>query len=282
MFELLFDSIIEKKDGIGMIQYNGEQIKIGYFPDNTLLLKKNILEEKVEIRWFFENNEELVALYFLVQHLREHGVEEIELNMPYIPNARQDRVKQSDDIFTLKYFAKLINEMEFSKVIVLDPHSYVSEALIDRLEVQSSQKYVERVLKKLEIESDEQILLFFPDEGASKRYGSMFERPYIFGMKKREWTTGEIKSLEVLGETSRIANSRILIVDDICSRGGTFLHSAKALKKLGANEIYLYVSHCENTILEGELLEGDLLKKVYTTNSIFKKEHKKVEVLEYE
>lgn len=265
-----------------MIRCNGEEMTIGHFPDNTLLIKKEAMKEKAEINWFFERNEELVALYFLVQHLREHGVEEIELNMPYIPNARQDRVKQSDDIFTLKYFARLINEMKFSKVLVLDPHSYVSEALIDHLEVQSSQKYVEQVLKKLEIESDKQILLFFPDEGASKRYGSMFERPYVFGMKKREWTTGEIKSLEVLGETDQIADSRILIVDDICSRGGTFLYSAEALKKLGAKEIYLYVSHCENTILEGELLKGDLLEKVYTTNSIFTKEHKKVEVLEYE
>lgn len=265
-----------------MIQYNGEQIKIGYFPDNTLLLKKEVLEEKVEIRWFFEHNEELVALYFLVQHLREHGVKEIQLNMPYIPNARQDRVKDAEDVFTLKYFAKLINEMEFSKVTVLDPHSYVSEALIDRLEVQTPQKYVDQVIQKLETEADKQVLLFFPDEGACKRYSAMFAKPYVFGMKKREWKTGEIKSLEVLGETDRITDSKILIVDDICSRGGTFLYSVKALKKLGAKEIYLYVSHCENTILQGELLKEDLLEKVYTTNSIFTKEHKKVEVLKYE
>ncbi|MCI8410807.1 MAG: ribose-phosphate pyrophosphokinase [Lachnospiraceae bacterium] len=265
-----------------MIQYNGEQIKIGYFPDNTFLLKKEVKEEKVEIKWFFERNEELVALYFLVQHLREHGVKEIQLQMPYIPNARQDRVKEPEDIFTLKYFASLINEMGFSKVTVLDPHSYVSEALIDRLEVQTPKKYVAKVIEKLETERHKQILLFFPDEGACKRYSTMFPRPYIFGMKKREWKTGEITGLEVLGETEEIAGRGVLIVDDICSRGGTFLHSARALKKLGAEEIYLYVSHCENTILEGELLKGDLLKKVYTTNSIFTKEHKKVEVLEYE
>lgn len=265
-----------------MIQYNGEQIEIGYFPDNTFLLKKEVKEEKVEIKWFFEQNEELVALYFLVKHLREHGVKEIQLNMPYIPNARQDRVKEPEDIFTLKYFASLINEMEFSKVTVLDPHSYVSEALIDRLEVQTPQKYVAKVIEMLETERDKPILLFFPDEGACKRYSTMFGRPYTFGMKKREWKTGEIKSLEVLGEIEQITDSRILIIDDICSRGGTFWHSARALKGLGAKEIYLYVSHCENTILDGELLKGDLLKKVYTTNSIFTKEHKKVEVLEYE
>ena len=52
----------------------------------------------------------------------------------------------------------------------------------------------------------------------------------------------------------------------------------ETLKELGAKEIYLYVTHCENTILEGELLTSGLIEKVYTTNSIFTKEHEKIEV----
>ena len=71
-------------------------------------------------------------------------------------------------------------------------------------------------------------------------------------------------------------------MDDICSRGGTFLYSAKALKALGAGDIYLYISHCENTILEGEVLTGEYITGVFTTNSIFTKEHERIEVLEYE
>ena len=107
----------------------------------------------------------------------------------------------------------------------------------------------------------------------------MIEIPYTFGIKKRDWKTGQILGLDVAGEVKSIAGKDILIIDDICSRGGTFLHSAKKLKELGANDIYLYVSHCENTILEGELLNGDLIKKVYTTDSIFTKSHEKIEVL---
>lgn len=62
-------------------------------------------------------------------------------------------------------------------------------------------------------------------------------------------------------------------------RGGRFLHSARKLKELGANKIYLYITHCENTILEGELLTSGLIEKVYTTDSIFTKEHEKIEVI---
>ena len=115
-----------------------------------------------------------------------------------------------------------------------------------------------------------------------KRYSSMFHQPYVIGIKKRDWSTGEIQGLSISGRTELVENSTILIVDDICSKGGTFYHSAKALKELGAKEIYLYISHCENTVLEGDLIQSDLIKRIYTTNSIFTKTNEKVEVFDYE
>lgn len=266
-----------------MIKINGKQVELSHFPDGTLLVKELIPDsEKVVLTWLFENNEELVALFFLTKHLRAGGVKDIELELPYIPNARQDRVKRKEDVFTLKYFAQMINSLEFSRVRVLDPHSYVSEALIDRIDIQSPKQYVEKVMEKLEQEGNENILMFYPDEGAMKRYSSRLDRPYAFGIKKRDWVTGDIKGLDVSGQTELLHGSTVLIVDDICSRGGTFFFSAKKLKELGVSKVYLYISHCENTILEGEILESGLVEKVFTTNSIFTSQHEKVEVFDYE
>ena len=109
----------------------------------------------------------------------------------------------------------------------------------------------------------------------------MIQKPYAFGLKRRDWETGKIEGLDVAGNVGDIAGKDILIVDDICSRGGTFYFAAKKLKELGANNVYLYVSHCENTILNGEVLNGDLVKRVYTTDSIFTKSHPKIEVFSY-
>lgn len=268
-----------------MIKLNDTEIIMNHFPDGTFLLKKEIdNNEKATITWLFESNEELVALYFLTKHLNSKGITNISLRMPYIPNARQDRVKKNEDVFTLKYFAEMINSLGFTRVTVLDPHSYVSEALIDRINVETPEKYVDKVLANLKKCGKDNIILFFPDEGAMKRYSAMFNLPYVFGIKKRDWVTGEIKGLTVSGQTENIKNSTILIIDDICSRGGTFYHSAVELDKLGAEDIYLYVSHCENTILEGEIINSDLIKKVYTTNSIYNASNniEKVEVFDYE
>ena len=260
-----------------MIKLNGKVVDIGHFPDGSLLLKEDanitLFLEGALIEWFFENNEELVALIYLTKHLRANGTVDIDLVMPYIPNSRMDRVKSTSDVFTLKYFADIINSLGFNTVTVVDPHSSVSEALIDRLEVENGKMYIQEAMAECEPD-----MLFFPDSGAMKRYSEIIKYPYCFGIKRRNWETGKIEGFDVVGEVEQVKDKNILIVDDICSRGGTFLHSARKLKELGANKIYLYVSHCENTVLEGELLAGDLIEKVFTTNSIFTKFHEKIEV----
>lgn len=269
-----------------MIELNRKQVEIGKFPDGTLLMKEYVTKDfegsrKAEITWRFENNEELVALIYLTRHLQSHGIENIYLYMPYIPNARQDRVKSDEDIFTLKYFAEIINSLHFRSVRVLDPHSSVSEALIENLIVDSPKKNIEKIIKKV-AKDNQPFLMFYPDEGAMKRYSGMIDKPYTFGVKKRDWATGQIEGLEVSGMTQLIKGSDVLIVDDISSRGGTFYFSAKALKELGAGDIYLYISHCENTILEGEVLSSGLIKRVFTTDSIYTATHEMIEVMENE
>lgn len=281
-----------------MIKINGEQITIGNFPDCSMLLKcdpnKYAKSGYVKFSWYYENDREFVALIYLVNHFRAHGVKVLYLYMPYIPNARQDRVKNPEDVFTLKYFAYFLNSLNFDRVEVFDPHSTVSEALINNLYIYSPAPYINQVLEKIGVErfcvedfnspfsgpkERFSLTMFYPDEGAMKRYSGMVNLPYAFGIKKRNWETGAIEGLDVAGAVDQIAGKDILIVDDICSKGGTFYHSAKKLKELGARNIYLYVSHCENTVLEGELLKSDLVKKIYTTDSIFTKNHEKIEVL---
>ena len=87
-----------------------------------------------------------------------------------------------------------------------------------------------------------------------------------FGIKKRNWSDGKITGLDIFGESPE--NRNIFIVDDICSYGGTVYHSANRLKETGCNKIYVYFTHCENSIEKGELLKGNLLEHIYTTNSL--------------
>lgn len=261
-----------------MLKVNGKVVEIGHFPDGTLLIKGIDLNGNGEIEWKFESNEELVALQFLVAHLRDVGFNRLTLEMLYIPNARQDRVKSNADVFTLKYFAQIINGLKFDRVIVLDPHSKVSKELINYTDSLTPKDYVNHVMDEIALNKESDIV-FYPDAGAKDRYDGMIGHQCAYGEKVRDWETGEIKGLDVKGVIPT-EPFNVLIVDDICSYGGTFYHSAKKLKELGANKIYLFISHCENSVLAGELLKGDLIEKVYTTNSLYTGKHEKVVVLD--
>lgn len=249
-----------------MILVNGELVdQSTRFPDGTLSLRitANRINSPYIIRWHYHDDSEMATLYYLVNHLRAYGCH-IVLELPYIPNSRMDRVKNSDEVFTLKYFANFINSFSFERVVCVDPHSSVSCALIHNIVCTDPMEFIAKTINAI---NDPELALFYPDEGAMKRYSGMIEKPYGFGIKRRNWRTGAIEKLDVVGEDV-VKDKNVLIVDDICSAGGTFYFSGKALKDAGAKDIYLHVSHCEDTVLRGRLMDADFIKRIYITNSI--------------
>lgn len=240
------------------------------FPDHSLLIKldpEKMFDNRgaIKVEWLYEGDSELFTLICVKRHIDRHfSTSEVVLDMPYIPHARMDRVKSDEDVFTLKYFAEVINSLNFKIVWVRDAHSNVSLALINNVVDTGVKSYIHKAVELSGADA-----MFYPDEGAMKRYSDNSELPYAFGMKKRDWQTGKILGLDIIN-TENIVGKDVLIVDDICSRGGTFYHSAKALKAAGAKSVSLYVTHLEETVTLGEMAASDgLVDHIYTTESIF-------------
>lgn len=251
-----------------MIKVNGIAIQQNHFPAGELLVKANFPgAELMTIEWYYENDAELFTLICIKRYIDgKYPSCFCELKMPYVCHARMDRVKSDEDVFTLKYFCEVINSLKFDVVWVRDAHSNVSLALLDNVIEEPIRAYVKHAI--LDSKAD---ALFFPDEGAMKRYSSEFNMPYAFGMKKRDWATGQILGLDIIN-AENVKDKNILIVDDICSKGGTFFHSAKALKAAGAKNVSLYVTHLEGTVVLGEMAASDgLVDHIYTTESIVPK-----------
>lgn len=248
-----------------MIKVNNKIIEPEWFPDGTLNLKFDpwkLPDGKLPtITWLYENDYELFFMICLRERLAEK-YSHIQLFLPYLPNARMDRVKNPEDTFTLKYFCKIINDLNFCEVVIFDPHSDVAPALLDRAKIIKPDQSITDIYNELNFPT-----LFYPDTGAMKRY-TFKGAPYAYGNKVRDWETGRIQSLEIIN-AELVKDRDILIIDDICSKGGTFYHAAKKLKELGAKDIYLYVSHLETSVYLGEMYHSGLIKTIYTTNSIF-------------
>lgn len=215
----------------------------------------------------FVGDEDITLLMFYKKYIDDiYPNSEKNLILKYIPYSRMDR-KISPFVFSLKYFCDFINDLNFNKVIVLDAHSNVSTALLKRCVELSIKPLVDHVFS-FEKNID---YVFYPDAGAMKRYSEADiipkDFPYFYGNKRRNLKTGEIIDFSLV-EKPNLQNKKVLIIDDLCSKGGTFLASAQKIKEEGASDVILYVTHCENSIYDGDIFKTDLISKVYTTDSI--------------
>ena len=192
-----------------MISVDNKQVDFKHFNDGTLRLNfaPVSLFNGIFITWLYDGEEEMSQLYFLTNHLRQsYGASKIILTLPYVPNARMDRIQDKKECFTLKYFCQFINDLYFEKVIIFDPHSNVATALLDRVEVEGPYWNINSLL-----DTYPSATLAFVDEGGYKRYKNMIDNHYfIFGVKDREWSSQNINSMQVLGAKHMIAVAIII------------------------------------------------------------------------
>lgn len=273
-----------------MIKVNDEVINIEHFPDGTQKLSVECMWKasgNYSIDWRYEKEEEFSTLIFITRHLKNNPyTKSVRLKLNYLPNARMDRIHKKDEVFTLKSFVDVINWLDFDLVEIMDVHSNVGSALINNAIVENPKIYIADVISKIEKDNNE-LILYFPDEGAAKRYSDMFPRyKYCYGEKKRNWDTGKILGLDIKSNGIDLSGKTILMIDDIISYGGSLYYSANTLKDSGVGRIYAYATHTENSILDrnkGTLiksLENNTVERLFTTNSLFTGSHDKITVME--
>ena len=271
--------------------------RIMNFPNDLVVSNPEWSTPYFEIVWLYEDDGEMFTLHCVVEHLRRvqnySSNMVINLVMPYVPNGRLDRIYSDNEVFTLKYFANFINGFNFNKVSVFDPHSNVTTALIDRIH---HLKYVSSLVEQAMdiIGDDDNLTIYFPDEGAYKRYSNLSgieDFPKLYGKKVRDWNTGKISHIDIYNEfnekatENEICRRKVLMIDDIISYGGTMAYSADKLKEMGAVEIYAYASHTENSILDKEKgtflnrLNDNIINGLFTTNSIYNGSHPRIRVI---
>ena len=263
-----------------MIKLNGQVVEFSHFNDGTCRIVLSPPFTPARVIWLYDNDEEIVQIMYLISHLKAHHCD-VRLRMPFMPNARQDRVHSAEDVFTLKYFCRLLNSLSLDEIEIFDPHSHVCEALLDNVVVRTPSAILQNLLADV-LPPD--IHICYPDTGAEHKYSTMLQRPYVTGVKQRDFATGKIQSYELLGE---VHDYPFLIIDDIIGKGNTVYLAAQELKAAGANDIYVYASHVENTIFQPlpcgqSLIEvPNLITKIYTTNSIYRGNNNKIEVIKY-
>lgn len=257
-----------------MLSLNGFNLTLNHFPNGEL----NILniEEAIKLRkpytknnfvLKYESDKDLMALMFAKKQVDLRTGFVSELSISYMPYSRMDRAETFTTPFMLKFVCDFINDLNFETVYVHEPHSDVTTQLLKNVVA------ISLVLPLVSVAMDdigfnkEIDYIVYPDKTALKRYSSIEAPNKLYAEKNRDFATGRILDLEIKGEVKG-KGFNVLLVDDLCSYGGTFLLNAKKLKELGANKIYLLVGHCEDSVFKGDIFKSGLIEKVFTTNSI--------------
>ncbi len=249
-----------------MISLNGVQIKPSIFPDKTSqvwllseVLLGDVAGKACTIKWIFEDEREFMHVAQLKELLSRY-CPIIDLDMPYLPYARQDKAVDNKATFALRTFATLLNALNFNKVSVVDAHSKWAH-LINRLEDRSAQDSINKAYWDVQAS-----LMLFPDKGARDRYSELnlvagYESR-IYADKVRDQVTGNIKEITIRGDVN---GRTILIVDDLCDGGMTFKLVAEAALKAKALQVHLYVSH--GIFSKGlQTLRDSGIRRIFTAN----------------
>lgn len=203
----------------------------------------------VSVKAYLFSSDDIMQLLLTVDSLRRIDPDIlIDLTIPYVPYARQDRVCNDGEALSIHVMTSLINNLNCHSVTILDPHSDVTPALINRVRIihqadlVSQSKHIQDLLKS------KPITVIAPDAGAEKKTRTLakalhdtgIEVDVAFASKERDVKTGNILKTII---PDNVTGKSFLIVDDICDGGLTFTNLAKELKSHGAQDIYLYVTH---------------------------------------
>lgn len=211
-------------------------------------------------------NEILSLLMQVDAQSRRCRNQEFELYVPYVPYGRQDRVTSPGTSFSLSVFASLINRCCFRKVHVFDQHSVVTSNLISNVQHYRAEQIMEFLPWNLLPVAPYKMVFLAPDKGAKDRATECATRfgakRTVYAEKHRNPTTGRIEHIDIIGDLSQ--DEHVLVVDDICDGGGTFLALHDAIKERCAS-LSLYVSH--GIFSAGYLSMKERFHAVITTDS---------------
>ena len=227
----------------------------------------------------FNSIADLNIIKCAVACLRRLKVSKISLYIPYLLGARADRkFAEGGCSYLVDVIAPDLKALGFEDITVIDVHSEVSPGCIPNLvNISVLPKLTNLAIQEVKKEGKSNCHFISPDSGASKRSFETCKELIIefselanyFDLiecaKHRDLISGKI--LETVVPVSDMGGEDAVIVDDICSKGGTFMGLAQVMNNKNCGDKYLVITHFEGTADIKQLKEAGI-KGVFTTNSI--------------
>jgi len=221
------------------------------------------------------NYEDLFFIKSLKDICDYNNIQNVELFIPCLFQQQHDRRFKDNQSFEGRLVAEFINSCNFTKVTVFHPHSDVIVGQINKCHIKDNSEYIEWVLRQIsplhgvfgDYNAANNLIMMSSDAGGFKPLIKLAEHIEWKGDTYSASKSRDPKShkLTQLIDRQDFGGKDILIIDDLCVGGGTFIGLAKMLRERNCGKLFLAVSHMTVPEINPSLmLEFDI---VFTTNS---------------
>lgn len=223
-----------------------------------------------------------------IKDVYDHNNKPLSVSIPCLLDAQADRRFSQYQPHSLELVLNHLNSLNFESIEVFHPHNAeVVEALLNNVTILDNSSFILDVLDDI---YDVKRIIYFDRGVVTKEHLSMpidnlvlmssdaggfkplmklvdkigWQGETFSASKARKYEDGKSVLTQQI-DRQDFQNKDILIIDDICVKGGTFVGLAKMLKERNCGNLYLAVSHM--TVLDFNEELTLLYDKVFTTNS---------------
>jgi ribose-phosphate pyrophosphokinase len=243
-------------------------VTVKRFADGELFVK---IDENVRGRDVFiiqptnPPAENLMELLLLMDACKRASAARVTPVIPYFGYARQDRKDQPRVAISAKLVANMITTAGADRLLAVDFHSHQLQGFFD---LPVDHLYASPVLVSHYRQKElKDLVVVAPDVGSAKMARGFAKRlnASFAIIDKRRAAANVAEVMNVVGE---VEGRDCLIPDDMIDTAGTMAEAVKALKNLGARDIYICATHAVFSGPAIQRLKDSPVKEVTVTNTM--------------
>ena len=180
-------------------------------------------------------NENLMELLIMTDACKRASARSVTAVVPYYAYARQDRKTRGREPISAKLVANLMSAAGLNRVVTVDLHAGQIQGFFDiPVDHLAAAPALADYFRKLDLED---MIVVSPDLGGVTRARNMADLlgTGIAIVEKRRPRPGCAEVMNLIGD---VKDKTCIMIDDMVDTAGSLCEGAKALKKLGAKEVY--------------------------------------------
>ena len=210
--------------------------------------------------------ENIIELLLLIDAARRASAARVTCVMPYYGYSRQDRKDQPRVAIGAKLMANLIQVAGADRVLGIDFHQHQLQGFFDRpVDHLYAAPVLTNYFRRKQLKD---LVVVAPDVGSAKMargFAKRLDATFAIIDKRRP----KANVAEVLNVVGEVEGRDCLIADDMIDTAGTVSEAARALRKLGANDVYVCATHALLSGPARQRLSDAPIREVVVTDTVY-------------